>query len=372
MKILHVVRQFSPSVGGLEDSVLSLAAIQREKLGVDAQVVTLNSVFSREGVLPEREVVRGIPVRRLPWRGSTRYPIAPSVLSAVGKFDLVHVHAIDFFFDFLAWTRFLGLHNRPMIASTHGGFFHSGAYQRAKEIWFNTITRMSVRAYAKIVACSWNDADLFKKISGDRLMVIENGITQDKFRNAASPVPTRRITTFGRFARHKRIDLLFVLLSELRKLDPSWSLIVAGRPADQSLETLQTAASKAGVSEAVQFVVDPEDTELRELLGQASYFGCLSEHEGFGLAAVEALSAGLIPVLSTIAPFRRLEKQTGVGLLAEAGRLSEVASSLEALHSKNDPLLRERAMQGAAPYDWLDVTRHYVEVYRDVLSHHAN
>lgn len=48
MKIIHVVRQFSPSVGGLEDSVLSVAFEQRA-MGIDAQVITLNTVFNREG-----------------------------------------------------------------------------------------------------------------------------------------------------------------------------------------------------------------------------------------------------------------------------------------------------------------------------------
>jgi len=372
MKILHIVRQFSPSVGGLEDSVLSLARIQREQLGINAQVVTLNRVFSREGTLPERELVNGIPVRRLSWRGSTRYPLAPGVLSALGKFDLIHVHAIDFFFDYLALTRFLNLHNRPMIASTHGGFFHSGAYQRAKAIWFNTITRASVRAYGKIVACSWNDATLFERVAGNRLITIENGITQDKFRNAAATTPTRTIISFGRFAQHKRIDLLFKLVAELKRLDPSWRLIVAGRPANQSTETLQTLARQAGVEDITRFVVDPTDTDLRALLGEASYFGCLSEHEGFGLAAVEAMSAGLVPVLSPIAPFKRLVAQTGVGLIVETDALSNGARNLESQHTENDPTLRTRAMQGAAPYDWIDVSRRYVDVYRDVLTSHGH
>lgn len=371
MKILHVVRQFAPSVGGLEDSVLNLASIQRAQLGIDAQVVTLDRIFSRDLVLSENEMIRGIPVRRLPWRGSTRYPLAPSVLSAIGKFDLLHVHAIDFFFDYLAWTRFVGRHDRPMIASTHGGFFHSGAYTRAKKIWFETITRASIHGYEKIVACSRSDADLFRTISGDRLVVLENGITQEKFRDTSSASPVRHIVTFGRFARHKRIDRLFALLAELRRRNPAWTLVVAGRPADLSTDAVLAMAADAGVTDATRFVVDPSDDDLRGLLGEASYFGSLSEHEGFGLAAVEAMSAGLVPVLSGIAPFRHLRDRTGVGLLVEPDALAEAADRLENLHEAGDSSLRRRAMEGAAQYDWVDVSRRYVDLYRDVLSHRA-
>lgn len=68
LKILHICRQFSPSVGGLEDSVLNLARSQRQNLGVDAQVLTLDSVFGRPGKLPHRDMVDDIPVTRIAWR----------------------------------------------------------------------------------------------------------------------------------------------------------------------------------------------------------------------------------------------------------------------------------------------------------------
>src|ERR1700727_2164921 len=95
LKIVHVVRQFSPSVGGLEASVLSLARAQRRRLGIDASVVTLDRVFGDAGRLGAEDIVEGVPVCRLPWCGSSRYPLAPSVLKHLQSADVVHVHAID-------------------------------------------------------------------------------------------------------------------------------------------------------------------------------------------------------------------------------------------------------------------------------------
>ncbi|MBO1361732.1 glycosyltransferase family 4 protein [Acetobacter sacchari] len=375
MKIVHVVRQFSPSVGGLEDSVRQLAALQRRELGLDTRVVTLNRVFNRPGVLADEDEVDGVPVRRVPWRGSTRYPLAPSALQALGDADLIHVHAIDFFFDYFAATTWL--HRKPMIVSTHGGFFHTGAFSRLKKLWFSTLTRMSIRAYDAVIACSENDADIFRRIARERLMTIENGVNQQKFFDASSPSPRRTIVSFGRFASHKRPDLLFPLLVALKRKNPDWSLVVAGRPADVSTEDLRRMAQDAQVASSVRFVIDPDDVTLRETIGEASYFASLSEHEGFGLAAVEAMSAGLTPLLSPIPPFRRLVAQTGVGVLVDPADLDEAAIRIEAAHVEDEgaaSVVRRLAMQGAEPYDWRSVAQRYVNVYQDILrpSGHAS
>ncbi|GBQ87372.1 glycosyltransferase [Gluconacetobacter johannae DSM 13595] len=368
MKVLHIVRQFSPSVGGLEDSVLSLARIQRESLGLDARVLTLDRVFGQPDRLSPTETVQGVPVRRIAWRGSTRYPVAPGVFRHLGDADLVHVHAIDFFFDALALTRWL--HRRPLVASTHGGFFHTQALHAIKALWFGSVTRASVRGYDRIVACSHSDALMFDKVARGRLTTIENGINQDKFRNAASGAPTRTIISFGRFSRHKQIDRLFPLLARLRMEGADWRLIVAGRPADQTEQDLAAAARAAGVGDAVRFVIGPSDTELRALLGQASYYGCLSRHEGFGLAAVEALSAGLIPIVSDIVPFRRLVTQTGIGVIGSPEDTDGIARNVLAAHGDDHVrAVREQAIAAAAAYDWNDVARRYADLYRDVLTH---
>jgi alpha-1,3-mannosyltransferase len=369
LKILHIVRQFSPSVGGLEDSVLSLARIQRDALGIDARVLTLDRAFGDPTLLPATDSVEGVPVRRIGWRGSTRYPIAPGVLRHLGDATIVHVHAIDFFFDFLAATRWL--HGRTLVASTHGGFFHTRALRAIKTLWFRTVTRASLHAYARIVACSHSDALMFEPIAGTRLLTIENGINQQKFRATAAADPTRTIVSFGRFAHHKQIDLLFPLLARLRAGGENWRLIVAGRPADQSEADLAAAARAAGVADAVRFVIAPSDEDLRTLFGQASYYGCLSRHEGFGLAAVEALSAGLIPVLSDIVPFRRLAEQTGIGIVRPAGDLDGMARDLLALHARGDGAvrhLRAHAIRESSRYDWNDVARRYADLYRTVLA----
>ena len=365
MKVVHVVRQFHPSVGGLEDAVLNLAGIQHRELGIDARVVTLDRLFKQpDAVLREHDVVAGIPVRRLPWRGSSRYPIAPTVLDAIRDADLVHVHAIDFFFDFLALTRVW--HGIPMVASTHGGFFHSSFASRAKLMFFATATRASCLAYRRIIACSEGDATMFRPITGARrLVTIENGVDLVKFANAASPTPTRTILSYGRLARHKRVHLLFPLLAALRTHDPSWRLIVAGSEADATLASLEAAAAAACVADAVTFVPGPSNAQLRTLMGESSYYASASEHEGFGIAAVEAMSAGLLPILSDIPPFRQLVEQTRMGVLIDPGDPASAARALVALGGDawTPPAVRD----AVAGMGWGSAARRYAAAYGDAV-----
>jgi len=367
LKLVHIVRQFSPSVGGLEMSVLSLARAQRA-VGIDARVVTLDRVFGHPEILAHEDNVAGVPVRRLSWLGSSRYPLAFSVLPHVRGADLVHVHAIDFFFDFLALTR--ALHGRTMIASTHGGFFHTPAHTGLKKFWFNTATRLSIRAYARIVACSHSDAALFASRAGNRLTVIENGIDPVRLMGASAEVQQKTIICFGRFAKHKRIGQVFLLLAKLLAGDSGWRLIVAGRDADQTEPQLRAMAQAAGVAGETRFEIDPSDTALRGLIGEASYFACLSAYEGFGLAAVEAMSAGLLPVLSGIAPFRRLVEQSHAGMIVDvddpAGSAVLVQASLltPAFYTPQ----RNKMMEAVRRYDWGAVALQYGQVYDEAIA----
>jgi alpha-1,3-mannosyltransferase len=367
LKVTHVVRQFWPSIGGLEDVVLNLSAVQRETHGIDASVVTLDTAYQLpDQRLPHTDTVRGVPIRRMAWFGPKSYPIAPSVLGMLRGSDVVHVHWTDFFFDYLALTKWL--HGCRLIVSTHGGFFHTQFARVPKLVFFNTVTRLSLRSYDCVVACSEADAQLFRKITRRNLVTIENGADVGKFRDAAARTPQRVLVCFGRFASNKRIETLFPLLRELRQLNPAWRLIVAGAETDVSADFLEAEAQNAGVAPAVTVSARPSDAELRGLIGQATYFICASSYEGFGIAAVEALSAGLVPILTNIPPFARLLRKAGLGVFYDPDDPVAEARRIEELASTYDGHLRGAAMHAAASYGWEAVTASYVDVYRHLAA----
>ena len=101
MKILQLTRQFLPSEGGIESVVEGLGcALQRR--GHTVRVATLRTLFATGETASAESVEAGLPVRRMRHWGPKRYPVAPTALAEIRGYDLVHIHAIDFFVDYLS------------------------------------------------------------------------------------------------------------------------------------------------------------------------------------------------------------------------------------------------------------------------------
>lgn len=370
MQIVHVVRQFHPAIGGLESVVKELAMAQLAN-GHDVRVVTLNRIFNAQRAyrLPHVEWMQGLEIVRVPYIGFKRYPIALSAVRHIGDADIVHVHGIDFFFDYLAWTA--PFHRRKLVVSTHGGFFHTGFAARLKRLYFNTVTRLSLSWYAGVAAVSAADEILFKKIRSRGICLVENGIDIDKFSDASSRTPKKMLLSIGRLSSNKRLDKVIGFLAALCRRDPQWSLCIAGRPWDISADTLRDLAQDKGLSDKVEVIDTPTDKEVRKVMADCSAFVSASSYEGFGLVAVEALSAGLVPILSPIPPFRHLVEKTKLGTVIDFD--DEDAATQQFLADWADVSARydnsrQAAMAAAEAYKWPAVTEKYQAFYESVLG----
>ncbi|MEW9855654.1 glycosyltransferase family 4 protein [Novosphingobium sp. M1R2S20] len=365
MHVRHVVRQFAPAVGGLEDAVAQLALHLQRDHKIESSVVTLDRPFGDLGCrLPAEGEYLGIPIRRIPFSGSTRYPIAPGVLKELGDADIVHIHGIDFFFDFLAATR--RLHRRPLVASTHGGFFHTDFASTAKRAWFASITRVSARAYARLFGSSENDAETFRRIAPRQTIAIENGVNIDKWYDAGAHELHPTMMFIGRFSVNKDVPALIALVAAL---GAPWRLIIAGQPSDLSPADLRAAAAAKGVADQVEIHVGPDDSTLRQLLGQASYIASASRYEGFGLSVVEGMSAGLVPLLRPIPPFQRLVESTRCGLLTDMNDPIAAAREIQEFHRGGGGASRRAsAIYAAARFGWTGVAGRFAAEYRSVLE----
>jgi alpha-1,3-mannosyltransferase len=370
MHIVHVVRQFHPAVGGFESVVFELAAAQVAS-GHSVRVVTLDRLFkaTRPGRLAAREVIDDIEIVRIPFFGSQRYPIAPKVLRHIRDADIVHVHAIDFFFDYLAWTKFL--HRKRLVVSTHGGFFHTAFAARLKRLYFAVATRASMLRYDGVAAVSLTDERRFSAIRRHGLVCIENGVNADKFAHAGAPSPVQSMLWIGRFSLNKRLDRLILFFAALRRRDPAWTLTIAGQPWDLGPRQLNELAAAAGITDALTLVESPDDGDLRRLVGGSSMIVSSSDYEGFGIAVVEGMSAGLFPLLSDIAPFQRLVESAGVGMTVDFDHAEAAAEDFVERWPQltaDYAALRARSIAAASGFSWPNVARRYQALYDDVLG----
>lgn len=368
IKVAHVVRQYYPSIGGMEDVVQNIARFQMEQNQHVPTVVTLNRLFVKpDEVLPAEDSINGIRVVRIPYQGSGRYPFSPGVLNHLRDCDVIHVHGIDFFYDYLAATKMI--HRRPLVASTHGGFFHTAFASGLKKCFFNTVTRTSSLAYDRVVGTSDNDGHVFGRIiRKPKLTVIENGVNVEKYSDRAATELTPTIIYFGRWSENKGITDIIDWFAQLVHLHPQWCLIIAGREYDLTEAQLRTIVNSSGLAGRVHIAPNPSDAELSALMSVASYYACFSRHEGFGLAAIEAMSAGLMPVLSDIPPFRNLVEKSQLGVL-HAGQSEITIAQLVAIHEAGQQAYverREKLRAFASQYSWRHIAGRYVSIYEEL------
>lgn len=367
--IVHVVRQFYPMIGGLEDFVRNLVRQQSGHFA-KVRVVTLDRLFIEpDKLLPAHDVIDGVEVRRIPFRGSPRYPLAPSVLSSLDGADLIHVHAVDFFFDFLAATSLA--RRTPMVATTHGGFFHTANYRQLKNVWFNTMTRASASRYRGIACCSESDLAQFSKIAPSRVRLIENGADLEKFGSASAIRPVKGLITIGRFSHNKRLDLLLDMMQLLTRRDPDWRLHIAGSSSDWSEADIRQMIAERQLASFVELHVGPSNDQIRDVMQRCSLFVSASEYEGFGIALIEALSAGLLPIVEPNAAFRSLARKHPTVRLSGFADPSGAAGAVEAAFASlsDDRLgLRAAAIASAAQHGWAQTAQQYEDLYRSALG----
>lgn len=370
MRITHVVRQFHPSIGGMENVVENLASEQAAQ-GHQVQIVTLNRIFhtKRQRRLPKREWFRGLEIVRVPYFGSSRYPIALSAIRHIKGADIVHVHGIDFFFDYLGWTA--PLHRRKLVVSTHGGFFHTAFAARLKRLYFQTVTRLSLSWYAGVATVSTSDDATFGNVRARGRWLIENGVDTEKFADAASKVPAKRMLAIGRLAGNKRLDQAIRFVAALRRMDPEWTLCIAGRPWDVGAADLYALAHELDTGDFLRIVEAPSDHEIRAEMAGSSILISTSEYEGFGLTVAEGMSAGLWPLLNDIAPFRQIASRTRVGMVVDFNDVEAAAREFLAQWPRiagSYGTLRRQAIDAAAAFQWRRVSETYESLYRSVLG----
>jgi len=220
------------------------------------------------------------------------------------------------------------------------------------------------RTVAEEVHASW----------GLRPTVIPNGVDHDRFTAAAGDDPaavaarTRWRRELGRYVlavggiepRKGSISLLEAH-AELSRAHPGLALVFAGG------ETLfdyrdyradfEARARELGITPLVLGTVD--HAELPALMAGAAVFPFLSTKEGFGLAAMEALSA-CVPVVVRDLPVFREVFGSAVRFAAEpADMAAAMAASLTA-----DPDRVQRGRELAASFSWDAAATAHLDFYR--------
>lgn len=117
--------------------------------------------------------------------------------------------------------------------------------------------------------------------------------------NGVTPGPGARWLSVGRLAPNKAIELtVMALLVARARHDPAATLEVVGRPVVPSYTAaLHRFVDDMGLHDAVRFSGPLSDADLVTTMARADVLVITSQHEGFGVPVVEAMTMGL-PVVA--------------------------------------------------------------------------
>lgn len=246
----------------------------------------------------------------------------------------------------------------PLVLTVHdvSFFAHREWFAYREGTRRRVLTAWSARRARRIITdTEFSKAEIVRHIGvpASRITVIPLGIT-------AGPAPGRVdgrdpvVLYVGSVFERRRVDRLIAAFDHVADAVPGARLEIVGenrtRHPRLDLEALRRNCRHADAITLRSYV---DEATLASLYGQASVFAFLSEYEGFGFPPLEALAAGVPPVLLDTAVAR--ETCGPAARYVAAGATSEALGSAIAELLTN-PVARHGVMQHAAAvlsrYDW--------------------
>lgn len=308
MRVLHVIN--SLAAGGAERLVSELLPSLR-RMGVDSSLLVLDR---RNDVFSEALEANGIHVRFS--RGLSKGPYSPArledIFHAIRRYepDVLHAH-LGPSFHWCAIAKSICT-NLALVATEH-----ASENRRMSMPLLSVIEKRIYMSYDRIAVVSEESGEALRRwifIPRRRLKVIPNGIDLVRFMAPAPASPEVTDWLAGRFGVAMTARLVEAkdhdtALRALSMLPRDICLVLIGDGPEGN--RLRKLAVSLKVNERCLFLGARND--VPRILAACGAYLQSSRVEGFGIAALEAMAAGL-PVVASMAP--------GLGPLVQGAGLS--------------------------------------------------
>ena len=282
--------------------------------------------------------------------------------------DLLHVHyAIPHSISAHLARQMLAKRGRklPFITTLHG----TDITLVGLEPSYFEITKFSIEESCGITAVSQYLVDRTREVFGvtEPMQAIHNFVNCELYRPAETQHGCRpRLVHLSNFRPVKRpADCVRVLAKVVADVDAELWMVGDG-PERGPVERL---AHELGVKPRVRFMGKQDHVE--RLLPQTDVLLLPSEHEAFGLAALEAMACGVVPVATRTGGVGELITHDEDGYMEAVGDVDAMAARVRELFA--DPV-RRGAMAAAARrtaqqrFSTELIIPRYEEYYREVLG----
>lgn len=184
-------------------------------------------------------------------------------------------------------------------------------------------------------------------------------------RNDIAGDAQRIITHISNFREVKRIPDVIRIFNEIQKTIPSKLMMVGDGPEREPAEAL---VRELGIQDKVVFFGN--SNEINEILCFTDLFLLPSQTESFGLAALEAMAAG-VPVISSNAGGLPEVNRDGIsGFMGDVGDVEHMAEKAIYILSDDERLqtFKRNALDNAREFDIQKIMPMYESLYRKALK----
>ena len=291
-------------------------------------------------------------------------------------------------------------HNKLDLLHVHYAIPHASAAFMAKQILKKKGKEIPVittlhgtditlvgrdKTYAPVVTFSINESDAITAVSNNlrdetyKSFIIEKEIEViynfvdvqrftrkpiDAFKKVIAPNGERILLHASNFRKLKRVPDVVKIFAEVNKQIPSRLLFVGDGPERTGVESL---SRELGIFDQISFVGKQE--QMEDILAIADLFLLPSEYESFGLAALEAMAAG-VPVVSTNAGgLTEINIHGETGFLGNVGDVETMSKYAVQILKEGSILngFKEKAAAHAKKFDISNIVPLYEKLYERFL-----
>jgi glycosyltransferase involved in cell wall biosynthesis len=283
------------------------------------------------------------------------------------------VHAL-FTYTTIPGCRFAARAGVPYVLRPLGTLGGWSLAQRAwkKRPYYAMIERPHLaRAAAIHVTAESEAAEVSALGFGEKARIIPLGVELGTSRRREGSAASLRMLFLSRIHPKKGLELVFAAMRILRDRGcGAIELEIAGDGDAEYLRSLHTEAARLGIESNIRFVGALHGDAKRDAFARADVFVLTSHNENFGIAAAEALAAGVPVILSGEVGLARDVAASGAGLVVPL-EPPAIAAAIERLHTV--PALRaamaERAYTYASDHlSWAECGRRLFSLYQELIA----
>ena len=345
---------YQPFEGGAEQYVRKVVDILKSRYNF----IVLTSCLKRS--LPKREQYGGVVIKRLglglkidKWF----FPfLAPWACFFIKK-DIVHAVLESYAGLALCFYKFLGGRDKTLLTLQSG--------RVNMPAW---LFRAIHRAPDKIQAISQALAQRAKGFRAKDVAVVPNGIDIEIFRHIDISRVPHRIISVAHLKKVKGLDYLIKAMPAVLKDFPDAEFVLVGDgPERKNLENL---AHSLGLGGRVKFKGALPHSQVAQELAKAEVFVLPSLAEGFGIAVVEAMAAGLPVIASRVGGITDIIQHNHNGLLIEPESPQAIADAVIKLFTNPGlaQTLTQNARRNTNRYSWQNISEKINQLYLTLLK----